>query len=82
VGSSTEDNAEYPAQASNKKFIASLEPILLATPAKPLVSTPTYKVITDILADLTYNYGKEKGCEGLIELWRKIKLPQEPETVS
>jgi hypothetical protein len=38
--------------------------------------------MTEILADLTYMYGGEKGCEGLIDLWKKVKLPQEPERVS
>nr|XP_019008923.1 uncharacterized protein I206_06610 [Kwoniella pini CBS 10737]OCF47704.1 hypothetical protein I206_06610 [Kwoniella pini CBS 10737] len=65
--------------ASSKKFLSSLEPILLAPASKPLVSQPTYKLITDILSDLTFSYGLEKGCEGLAELWKKVKLPQESE---
>jgi hypothetical protein len=27
-------------------------------------------------------YGGEKGCEGLLDLWKRVKLPQEPEMVS
>lgn len=38
--------------------------------------------MTDILADLSYSYGMEKGCEGLVDLWKKVKLPQEPDFVS
>nr|XP_018265924.1 uncharacterized protein I303_02301 [Kwoniella dejecticola CBS 10117]OBR88082.1 hypothetical protein I303_02301 [Kwoniella dejecticola CBS 10117] len=63
--------------ASSKKFLSSLEPILLAPATKPLVSQPTYRLMTDILSDLTFSYGQEKGCEGLGELWKKVKLPQE-----
>jgi hypothetical protein len=73
--------ADSVAHAANKKMTACLEPILLAPPTKPLVSAPTHTAITDILADLTYNYGQEKGCESLVELWKKVKLPQEPEQV-
>ncbi|WRT65209.1 uncharacterized protein IL334_002152 [Kwoniella shivajii] len=65
--------------ASSKKFLSSLEPILLAPATKPLVSQSTYRLITDILSDLTFSYGQEKGCEGLVEFWKKIKLPQESE---
>ena len=39
-------------------------------------------MLTEILADLTYLYGQEKGCEGLLELWKKVKLPQESDFVS
>ncbi|ORY24881.1 hypothetical protein BCR39DRAFT_545694 [Naematelia encephala] len=67
----------YRGHATSKKFMAALEPILLAPPAKPLVSGNTHRIMTDILADLTYNFGAEKGCEGLGELWRKVKMPQE-----
>jgi hypothetical protein len=70
------------ANATSKKFMAALEPILLAPATKPLVSVATHRLLVDILADLTYNYGGEKGCEGLGELWRKVKMPQEPELVS
>ena len=61
--------------------MTSLEPILLAPPSRPLVSVPTLALMTDILADLTYNYGAEKGCEALSELWRKVKLPHESDMV-
>lgn len=70
------------AYASGKKFLGSLEPILLAPPNKALVSPATHRMIADILADITYNFGQEKGFEGLGELWRKIKMPQEPDSVS
>nr|ODN85986.1 hypothetical protein L203_04486 [Cryptococcus depauperatus CBS 7841] len=65
--------------ASNKKFFQTLEPILFASPAKPMVSPSVHRLLTDVIADLTYTYGTEKGCEMLLEAWRKIKLPQEPE---
>lgn len=59
-----------------------LETILLASPSKPIVQPPTHRLLTEVLADLTFMYGTEKGCEGLADLWKKIKLPQEPERVS
>jgi hypothetical protein len=59
-----------------------LETILLAPSNRAVVSPPTYRLMTEILADLTYMYGGEKGCEGLMDLWKKVKLPQEPERVS
>ncbi|WVR04273.1 hypothetical protein IAU60_001273 [Kwoniella sp. DSM 27419] len=65
--------------ASNRKFFASIEPIFLAPSNKPLVSVQTHRLLTDILADLTFSYGMEKGCEGLMEMWKKVKLPQEPD---
>jgi hypothetical protein len=39
-------------------------------------------MIADILADITYHFGGDKGSEGLGELWRKVKMPQEPDEVS
>jgi hypothetical protein len=39
-------------------------------------------MIADILSDLTYHFGGDKGSEALGELWKKVKMPQEPETVS
>jgi hypothetical protein len=57
-----------------------LEGVLLAQ--KPVVSLPTYRLLMEILADLTYMYGGEKGCEGLLDLWKKVKSPQDPERVS
>ena len=71
-----------PASATSKKFVAALEPILLAPPGKALVSAQTHRMITDIAADVTYNFGGEKGSESLVELWRKVKLPQGSEHVS
>ena len=59
-----------------------LETILTASPSKPLVSQSTYRLLTEVLADLTFMYGTEKGCEGLSDLWKKVKSPQEPERVS
>lgn len=61
--------------------MAVLEPILLASPVKPVVSPATHRIIADILSDLTYNFGSDKGSEALVELWRKVKLPQEPDLV-
>jgi hypothetical protein len=80
-GYAESNQADIVAHAANKKMTSCLEPILLAPPTKPLVSAPTHTAITDILADLTYNYGQEKGCESLVELWKKVKLPQESEQV-
>ncbi|ODO02955.1 hypothetical protein I350_05798 [Cryptococcus amylolentus CBS 6273] len=68
-----------PAHATNKKFVQALEPILTTPPAKATVSLSTKKLLTDILADLTYAYGMDKECGGLTDLWKKVKLPQEPE---
>jgi hypothetical protein len=61
--------------------MASLEPILLAPPQKALVNLNTHRTITDILADLTFNFGGEKGCEPLVDMWKKVKMPQEPDKV-
>ena len=68
--------------ASSKKFMACLEILLLAPPMRPYISAATCRTMTDILADLTYMYGTETGCEGLLELWRKVKKPQQPDHVS
>jgi len=65
--------------AASKKFLACVEMLLLAP--KPLLSQPTYQLVSEVLAALTWQYGMLKGCEGLGELWRKVKLPQEPEIV-
>ena len=69
-------------QAGSKKFMSPLETVLLAPPNKAVVSSATHRLLTEILADLTYMYGGEKGCEGLHDLWKKVKMPQEPEMVS
>jgi hypothetical protein len=66
--------------AGSKKFMSPLEGVLLAQ--KPVVSVPTYRLLMEILADLTYMYGGEKGCEGLLDLWKKVKSPQDSERVS
>ncbi|OXG10852.1 hypothetical protein C361_06890 [Cryptococcus neoformans Tu259-1] len=62
---------------SNKKFFQSLEPILFAPSSKPIVSPSTHRLLTDVIADLTFSYGMEKGCEMLVDVWKKVKLPQE-----
>lgn len=62
---------------SNKKFFQSLEPILFAPSSRPIVSPSTHRLLTDVIADLTFSYGMEKGCEMLVDVWKKIKLPQE-----
>lgn len=77
-----EVRADITAHAASKKVLACLEPILLASPQKALVNPNTHRTITDILADLAYNFGGEKGCEPLVDLWKKVKLPQEPDSVS
>ncbi|WVQ76618.1 hypothetical protein IAR50_006291 [Cryptococcus sp. DSM 104548] len=69
----------FKTHATNKKFIQALEPILTTPAAKSTVSLSTRKLLTDILADLTHAYGMDKECGGLIDLWKKVKLPQEPE---
>lgn len=68
--------------AASKKFMASLEPIILASSQKPLVNPNTHRTIVDILADLAYHFGNEKGCEPLVDMWKKVKMPQEPDNVS
>lgn len=68
--------------AGSKKFLHPLEVILTAPASKPLVTAGTYKIMTEIVADLTFLYGQEKGCDGLLDLWKKVKLPQEPDNVS
>lgn len=76
------DNTDRSAHGASRKMLAALEPILLPNPNKPLVNMQTHRMMLDVLGDLTYLYGAEKGCEGLSELWRKVKTPQEPDTVS
>lgn len=68
--------------ATSKKFLANVEPILLAPPTKPLVNQNTYRIIADIVGDLTFHYSHERGCEGLVELWKKIKLRSDDDGVS
>ncbi|KAK4683955.1 hypothetical protein P7C73_g6253, partial [Tremellales sp. Uapishka_1] len=63
--------------ATNKKFMSVLEPLLLAPIQKQTISPATHRLLTDVLGGLTYQYGGDKGCEGLGEMWRRIKLPQE-----
>lgn len=85
MGSAKDSGRQYAdstANAASKKFTASLEPILLAPSAKPLVSAQTRGVIADVLADLTWHYGGDTGCEPLGELWRKIKVDGQPDNVS
>lgn len=65
--------------AGSKKFVSPLEGVLLSQ--KPVVALPTYRLLVEILADLTNMYGGEKGCEGLLDLWKKVKSPQDPERV-
>ncbi|WVQ83898.1 hypothetical protein IAT38_006042 [Cryptococcus sp. DSM 104549] len=65
--------------ASNKKFFQSLEPILFAPPAKQIVSPSTRKLLVDVIADLTFQYGNERGCESLGEMWKKVKVQGEPD---
>lgn len=69
------------AYGSNKKFFQSLEPILFAPSSKPIVSPSTYRLLTDVIADLTFSYGMEKGCEMLVDVWKKVKLSQESDYV-
>lgn len=54
----------------------------MASPQKALVNANTHRTIVDILADLAFNFGGEKGCEPLLDLWRKVKMQQEPDNVS
>lgn len=68
--------------AGNKKFLHPIEVILTAPANRPVLTAQSHKMLTEILADLTYLYGQEKGCEGLLELWKKVKLPQESDFVS
>lgn len=46
------------------------------------MSPSTHRLLTDVIADLTFSYGMEKGCEMLVDVWKKIKLPQESDYVS
>lgn len=69
------------AYGSNKKFFQSLEPILFAPSSKPIVSPSTHRLLTDVIADLTFSYGMEKGCEMLVDVWKKVKLSQESDYV-
>ncbi|ORX33522.1 hypothetical protein BD324DRAFT_639653 [Kockovaella imperatae] len=68
-------NKAFQTYASSKKFLVPLDTILMSPPNKPLVSLSTRKVMTDVIADLTYNYGQ--NSEALVELWKKVKMPQD-----
>jgi len=68
--------------ATGRKFIAVVEALLLAPSNKRLVTSSTHQAIAGILGDITYHFGGDKGSEALVELWKKVKLPQEADTVS
>lgn len=46
------------------------------------MSSSTHGLLKEVVADLTYMYGGDKNGEGLLDLWKKVKAPQEPERVS
>lgn len=56
--------------------MAAVEPIV-TNQLDPPPSTATLRWAVDVLAGLTYAYHNERGCEGLQELWKKIKLPED-----
>lgn len=58
--------------------MSTVEPILYQQ-VKPPVSNNTYKTTYDVLSDLTFRFGKDRGCEGLHELWVKVKSPADPD---
>lgn len=58
--------------------MATIEPIMNQT-LKPPASMSTLKACRDILSDLTFNFSAEKGCEGLYEVWKRVKAPNDPE---
>lgn len=62
--------------------MAVIEALLLAPPNKRIVTSSTHQAIASILGDVTYHFGGDKGSEALVELWKKVKLPQESDTVS
>ncbi|KAK8846581.1 hypothetical protein IAR55_005667 [Kwoniella newhampshirensis] len=64
---------------ANKKMVTILEPILFTPTNKPLLSEYTHRLFTDIIADLVFSYGMEKGTEPLVELWKKVKSADEPD---
>ncbi|WWD21898.1 hypothetical protein CI109_106386 [Kwoniella shandongensis] len=69
----------FRSSGANKKMVAVLESILFTPPNKPLVSEFTHRLFTDIIADLVFSYGMEKGTEPLVDLWKKVKTPDEPD---
>ncbi|KAL1408179.1 hypothetical protein Q8F55_004984 [Vanrija albida] len=68
----------YRPYATNRKFLSVIESILLHH-AKLPPSKKTYDTIMDIVSGLTNQFGRERGCEGLVDLWHKVKPPHEPE---
>lgn len=61
--------------------MATIEPILKQE-AKPPVSQATYKTTFEILSFVTFDFHANRGCEGLLDLWNKVKRPGDPEFVS
>ncbi|KAL7423319.1 hypothetical protein Q5752_002620 [Cryptotrichosporon argae] len=64
--------------ASSKKFLSVLEPLLVG-PTRQQASPPTRRMLIDIIGHLAYHFGADKGCEALVETWRKVKMPQDPD---
>jgi hypothetical protein len=58
--------------------MTAVEPIVTQQ-LKPPPSMSTLKACRDILSDLTFCHYKERGCEGLYELWKRVKQPSDPE---
>jgi len=69
-------------QATSKRFLQAIEPLLLPEKDKHILRQDGYDRLRDTVAHLNYTYGHHKGSEGLRELWNKIKIQEEPEEVS
>lgn len=67
--------------ATSRKMLQTIEPILKQE-AKPAVSQSTYRTTMEIVSGVTYTYHANRSCEGLLDLWNKVKRPEDPEFVS
>lgn len=67
--------------ATSRKMLQTIEPILKQE-AKPPVSQSTYKTTMEIVSGVTYTYHANRSCEGLLDLWNKVRRPGDPEFVS
>lgn len=64
--------------ATSKKLRETVEPLCLQQ-TKPPISPQTYKTLMIFLSGMIYSFHTDPKCDGLLDLWRKIKRPEDPE---
>lgn len=73
--------ATYKQHATSKKLRDTVEPLCLQQ-TKPPISPQTYKTLMIFLSGLVHDFHTDPKCEGLLELWRRVKRPEDPDFVS